>query len=51
MDDPGHTVQEFADKMPVSRKSVSGYLKSLKDKGIIERIGSARRGYWKINAE
>jgi len=51
MDDPGHTVQELADQMSVSRKSVSGYLKSLKDKGIIERIGSARRGYWKINAE
>lgn len=51
MDDPGYTTQEIMDRMGVSRKSVSQYLKSLKEKGIIERIGSRRQGYWKINME
>jgi len=42
-------VPVLAEKMSVSRKTIGEYLKSLKDKGIIERIGSARNGYWKIN--
>ena len=47
-EDPGYTKPVLAEKMSVSRKTVGEYLKSLKDKGIIERIGSARNGYWKI---
>ena len=47
-EDPGYTKQVLAEKMSVSRKTIGEYLKSLKDKGIIERIGSARNGYWKI---
>lgn len=47
-EDPGYTVQEIADKLSLSRVSVTKYLKSLKEKGIIERIGSDRKGYWKI---
>ena len=47
-EDPGFTKPVLAEKMSVSRKTVGEYLKSLKDKGIIERIGSARNGYWKI---
>lgn len=47
-EDPGYTKPVLAEKMSVSRKTVGEYLKLLKDKGIIERIGSARNGYWKI---
>ncbi len=47
--DPGYTVSQLAEKLSVSRKTVAAHLKSLKEKGIIERIGSARNGYWKIN--
>ena len=47
--DPGYTVTELAEKMSVSRKTIAGYLKDLKELGIIERIGSSRKGYWKIN--
>ena len=47
-EDPGYTKPMLAEKMAVSRKSVGEYLKSLKDKKIIERIGSAKKGYWKI---
>ncbi len=39
------------EKLLVSRKTVSQRLKELKEKGIIERIGSDRKGYWKINNE
>ncbi|MBO7504350.1 MAG: putative DNA binding domain-containing protein [Clostridia bacterium] len=47
-EDPGYTKPMLAEKMAVSRKSVGEYLKSLKDIKIIERIGSAKKGYWKI---
>ena len=46
--DPGYTVSQLSEIMKVSIKTIAGYLKVLKDKGIIERVGSARNGYWKI---
>jgi len=46
--DPGYTVTQLAEMMNVSRKTIAGYLKALKDKGVIERIGTTRTGYWKI---
>ena len=46
--DPGYTVSQLSEIMKVSRKTIAGYLKALKNKGIIERVGSARNGYWKI---
>ena len=49
-EDPGYTAAEMADKMSVSRISVNKYIGSLKKKGVIERIGSDRKGYWKIKA-
>lgn len=49
--DPAYTSTAIADKLSLSRKTVSQRLKELKEKGIIERIGSDRKGYWKINNE
>lgn len=46
--DPGYTVTQLATMMNVSRKTIAGYLKTLKEKGVIERIGTTRTGYWKI---
>ena len=46
--DPGYTVTQLAAMMNVSRKTIAGYLKALKEKGTIERIGTTRTGYWKI---
>lgn len=46
--DPGYTVTQLAEMMNVSRKTIAGYLKALKEKGAIERIGTTRSGYWKI---
>ena len=49
LEDPGYTASQLAQKLLVSRVSATKYLKALKEKGIIERIGSDRSGYWKIN--
>ena len=47
-EDSGYMLTQLAAKMSVSKKSVSAYLKSLKDKRIIERAGLDRKGYWKL---
>lgn len=49
IEDPGYTVSQLSEKMEVSRKTVAQKMKKLKEKGIIELIGSDRKGYWKIN--
>ena len=48
-EDPGYTMQQLAERLSVSRKSIAGRLKKLKEKGAIERVGSDRSGYWKVN--
>lgn len=47
-EDPGYTMIQLSQKMKISRKTVAKRLKLLKEKGVIERIGSDRTGYWKI---
>lgn len=39
----------LAEILGVSRKTVSVKLKGLREKGIIERVGSDRKGYWNIH--
>lgn len=48
-EDPAYTSVTMAEKLSLSRKTVSQRLKKLKENGVIERIGSDRKGYWKIN--
>lgn len=48
LEDPGYTVTQLANKMNVSRKTVASRLKNLKDKNIIVRVGSDRKGYWEV---
>lgn len=45
---PTATYVEIADKLNVSRKTVSKRIKLLKDSGLIVRIGSDKKGYWKL---
>ena len=47
-EDPGYTMPQLTEKMSVSRKTVAGYLKSLKEKGVIERVGTTRSGHWEL---
>ena len=48
IEDPGYTVSQLSDKLGISRKTISVYLKKLKASGIIRRVGSDRKGYWEI---
>lgn len=46
--DPAYTTTFLAENLSLSRKTVSLRLKMLKENGLIERIGSDRKGYWKL---
>lgn len=48
-EDPASTYSVLAEKLGVSRKTISSRIKSLKNKGILQRIGSDTKGYWQIN--
>ena len=48
IDNPYITQQQMADKLQVNRKTIQRSLNSLKEKNIIERIGSDRKGSWRI---
>ena len=47
-EDPGYTMPQLAERLGVSRKTVAARLKKLKEAGLIVRIGSDRKGYWKL---
>ncbi|MBR4768702.1 MAG: putative DNA binding domain-containing protein [Lachnospiraceae bacterium] len=47
-EDPGYTMPQLALRMSVSRKTVAEYLKSLKEKSFIIRVGTTRNGHWEI---
>lgn len=46
--DPGYSYVDLAKKIGVSKKTIAEYIKSLKEKGIIRRIGNNKKGYWEI---
>ena len=48
MEDPGYSYSAIAKKLSIGRTTVSTRIKALKDKGLIERIGSDKYGYWRI---
>jgi len=43
------TREEIARILKISIRTVGRNIKNLKEKGIIERIGSRKMGYWNIN--
>lgn len=46
---PKITKPEIKEKSGFSMSTVERTMKSLKSKGIIERVGSNKTGYWQIN--
>ncbi|MDY4255193.1 MAG: ATP-binding protein [Oscillospiraceae bacterium] len=48
-DDPGSSYVQIAKKTGLSEKTIYVKIKSLKEKRLIERVGSDRNGYWKVN--
>ena len=47
-DNPSITTSKLADMLSVTRKTISAHIKIMKKNNVIERIGSDRKGYWKI---
>ncbi|MCM1025222.1 MAG: putative DNA binding domain-containing protein [Roseburia sp.] len=50
IEDPAYTYAALAEKLGISRKTVSARIRRLKEKGILQRIGSDTKGYWQINS-
>lgn len=48
MKNPGYTYMMIADNLGISKKIVAEHIKSLKEKGIINRVGNNKNGYWII---
>ena len=46
--DPAITTSKLANILSVTRKTISAHMKTMKKNNVIERIGSDRKGYWKI---
>ena len=45
---PGATVKQLAEESQTSDRMIKKYLQALKAMGLIERVGSNRKGYWKF---
>ena len=46
LEDPAYTYAVLAEKLGLSRKTISSRIKSLKDKGVLQRVGSDTKGHW-----
>lgn len=47
--DKNISIPVIADKLKISSRAVEKLIAKLRKKGIIERVGSAKGGYWKVN--
>lgn len=47
-EDPNLTRNEMAKLLGKSQNTIKAYLAALKSEGWVERIGSDRKGYWKV---
>ncbi len=46
---PEITAKEISEKLGFSTRKISRIIKNLRESGKISRIGSDRKGWWKIN--
>ena len=51
MEQPGITAKELSVRSSFSTRKISRIVKTLRESGKITRIGSDRKGYWKINVK
>ncbi len=47
--DGSRTADQMSQNTGITKRSVERILKGLKDKGIIMRVGSSRKGWWRVN--
>ena len=45
---PSITLQSMAEEMGVNRKTISRHLQVLEEQGLIQRIGSRKKGTWQV---
>ncbi|MED9904650.1 MAG: ATP-binding protein [Lachnospiraceae bacterium] len=48
LENPKVTQVDMAEKLDISTRAVKKSIKDLTEKGILERVGSSRSGYWKL---
>ena len=51
LEKPQLSTADLAELVGITRKGIEWQIKHLKQEGVLERIGSARAGYWKVNQE
>ena len=49
-ENPNITQKILAEKLNLSRPAITLNIKELKNQNYIERVGSDRKGYWKIKS-
>lgn len=47
--EPAITAKKLSETLNVSTRKISRIIKTLRENGTITRVGSDRKGYWKIN--
>jgi len=48
LDNPKVTQKEMAEELNITIRAVKKSIKEMQEKNILERIGSARGGYWRL---
>ena len=51
LSNPKITQKAMAEKIGVTDRAVKKSIRELNDRGILQRIGSPRNGYWKVMGE
>lgn len=46
---PTFSSQKIADRLEITKRAVEKIIKRFRENGVIERIGSNKTGYWKVN--
>lgn len=46
--EPSLSQKQMAEKLHMNQNTLKYYIKNMREKGIIERVGSSRKGKWMI---
>ena len=46
--DPSSTTAELVNRLGIRAKGIEWQIRKLKQKGVLERIGPAKGGHWKV---
>lgn len=47
-ENPAYTYEDLMKRMHLGRKAIASRIKSLKNKGMIKRVGSDQSGHWQV---